>query len=94
VRGSAYGAIHPEVSPQGKGAASAWVLANYATQVRKRRSKSFQANLGLLVVIDGDNVGLEARLEQLEDELAAASVKPRETNEPIAVFVPTWSIET
>jgi hypothetical protein len=84
----------PEVAPVGKGAASAWVLRSYASQVRKRRSKSFQANLGLLVVIDGDNVGMEARLRELDAELRLAKAEPRGDAEPIAIFVPTWSIET
>jgi hypothetical protein len=86
--------VPPEVSPHGKGAASAWVLASYAKLVRQRRSKSFQANLGLLVVIDGDNVGLRRRLQELDEKLDAAGLEHRDPNEPIAIFVPTWSIET
>lgn len=84
----------PDVSPRGKGAASAWVLRNYAALVRKRRSKNFQANLGLLVVIDGDNVGVTARLEELDEQLDIAGLERRRPVESIAVFIPTWSVET
>lgn len=45
-------------------------------------------------MIDGDNVGLRKRLQELDEKLDAAGVRRREPTEPIAVFVPTWSIET
>lgn len=86
--------MQPLPSPRGKGAASAWVLRSYAALVRKRRSKNFQARLGLLVVIDGDNVGVKTRLQQLDEELDLAGIERRGSAEPIAVFVPTWSVET
>lgn len=85
---------HVAPAPAGKGSASAWVRLKYATSVRKRRSKNFQANLGLLVVIDGDNVGVEGRLRELAQQLEDAAIDPRGPDEAIAVFVPTWSIET
>lgn len=83
-----------EVAPAGKGAASAWVCRSYARAVGKRRSKSFQANLGLLVVVDGDNVGVAARMEELDARLDEAGAPRRGPAEPVAVFIPTWSIET
>jgi hypothetical protein len=86
--------MRPDVSPHGKGAASAWVLRNYAALVRKHRAKRFQAHLGLLVVIDGDNVGVKARLQQLDEALERAGIERRGSGEPIAIFVPTWSVET
>lgn len=82
------------IAPSGKGAASAWIRSNYAAHVRKRRSKSFQANLGLLVVVDGDNLGGTARLRELAEQLETAQIEPRGPTESIAVFVPTWSVET
>ncbi len=82
------------IAPSGKGAASAWVRRNYAKYVRKRRAKNFQPNLGLLVVIDGDNLGVAARLQELDAELDSARVERRQPTESIAVFVPTWSVET
>lgn len=86
--------IDVKPAPSGKGAASAWVRRKYAEYVRKRRSKNFQANLGLLVAIDGDNLGVKARMSELEAELRAAGIEPRGDAESIAIFVPTWSIET
>jgi len=52
------------------------------------------ACLGLIVAIDGDNKGVGARKIELAAELASAGVPPREDDEAIALFVPTWSIET
>lgn len=81
-------------APSGLGAAEAWVRNNYAEYVRKRRSKNFQTNLGLLIAIDGDNLGVTARLEQLDEQLDLEGIPRRGSDEPVAIFVPTWSIET
>jgi hypothetical protein len=78
-----------EPAPSGRGAAEAWVRRHYATYVRKRRSKNFQASLGLLVAIDGDKVGVEARLRELDTELRLADIERRGDTEPVAIFVPT-----
>lgn len=86
--------IDAKPAPSGQGAASAWVRRKYAEYVRKRRSKNFQANLGLLIAVDGDNLGVKARLRELEMELRIAEIEPRGDAEPVAIFVPTWSIET
>ncbi len=82
------------IAPSGKGAASAWVIQQYARGVAHRRSKNFQARLALLLVVDGDAYGVEARRRALEQQLADRRLEARHEHEPIAVFVPTWSIET
>jgi hypothetical protein len=82
------------VAPSGKGAATAWVIDQYAHQVSSRRSKNFQHRLALLFVVDGDSVGVDARLRALEQRLSEQRRPPRTADEPIAVFVPTWSVET
>jgi hypothetical protein len=80
-------------APSGHGAASAWVRRNYAAQVKALRAKVHQTNLGLLVVIDGDDVGTAQRLAALDAELVGATAARRQ-GEAIALLVPTWSIET
>lgn len=84
------------IHPGPRGAASAWVSAQYPRLVQLRRSKKHQQNLGLLVHIDGDNVGLQARKVELDAKLCAfvPQLDRRRPNEPVAVFVPTWCIET
>ncbi|MBL8919052.1 MAG: hypothetical protein JNJ54_09355 [Myxococcaceae bacterium] len=83
-----------EVAPDGQGSAADWVLSRYPALVRQRRAKAFQANLGLLVHIDGDAVGVTQRKTELDARLAAHSMEARQAAEPVAVCVPTWCIET
>lgn len=86
------------VAPSARGAASAWVIRNYSKQVTAFRAVSrFQRELGLLVVIDGDNVGVKERERELAKQLVAQEkepLEPRGPDERLAIFVPTWSIET
>ena len=82
------------VAPNGKGCASDWVLSNYPEAVGKRRSKNFQKNLGLLVHIDGDEHGVTARKTALDVRLQSKQMPLRGPSEPVAIFVPTWCIET
>ena len=83
-----------EVAPAGEGAASDWVRARYAGVVKKRRSMNSQRQLGLLVHIDGDNVGVQQRKMELDAQLAGAGVPLRGPEEPVALLIPTWCIET
>lgn len=92
--------VRVSVAPSARGAASAWVNKNYCSEVLAFRAvASFQRELALLVVIDGDNVGVRGRVRDLEEQLEVQvkrrrSVEPRGADERIAVFVPTWSVET
>jgi len=86
--------LNVTIAPSGKGSASDWILRQYAAAVRRRRSRSYQQYLGLLVHIDGDQEGLLARKEQLGARLTEEQLAERADSEPVALFVPTWSIET
>jgi hypothetical protein len=70
------------------------VIRAYPAVVATRRSKNRQRNLGALVCIDGDNIGVTGRKKELDDELDSRGLERRGAEEDIAVFVPTWSIET
>lgn len=48
----------------------------------------------LLVMIDGDNEGVERRKRLLDEMLRTHGEPLRGPVEPILVLVPTWSIET
>lgn len=80
-------------APLGKGSAENWVVRKYPDLVRKHRSKKHQKNLALLVVIDGDARGVQARKQQLADVLTARGLEARGEQEQ-ALFIPTWSLET
>ena len=45
-------------------------------------------------MIDGDFAGVDARLKALDKECNQTSVAPRDNADRVAVFVPTWNIET
>ena len=46
-------------------------------------------------MLDGDAGGVDARLTALDEACRQASVAPRgKADHVVAVFVPTWSIET
>ncbi len=77
-------------APRGKGSASAWVVAQYPEVRGQARGTWNQASLGFLVVIDGDNKGVLERKKQL----SIAPHDPRAPCDRIAIFVPTWSVET
>ena len=77
--------LHVEVAPDSKGSASDWVLAKYAEAVGKRRSKNVQTTLGLLVHIDGDKHGFQARKAQMDDRLQRENLPLRGSSEPNGV---------
>ena len=81
-----------ERPPDGSGAAEAWVRRRYPQKVKLLRSKNFQ-RLCLLAVRDGDSVGVDARKDELDDELRQVGMSPRGLQERIATPVPTWQIE-
>jgi hypothetical protein len=81
-------------SPVARGDASKYVLDHYADAVRRWRSDRHDANVGLLVVIDGDAHGLARRRQELADRLKAADLAPIAPSDPVAILVPTWHIET
>lgn len=83
-----------ETAPAGRGAAEAWVAGRYPAEVQLLRSKSFQRNLRLIAVRDGDEVGLVTRKAQLDEALRGAGLDVRQPSEGIATPVPTRNIET
>ena len=81
-------------SPKAKGSASQYVLDNYVDAVKRWRADSHDTNVGLLVVIDGDNEGSDRRRRELALRLKDAKMAPIAVSDPVAIVVPTWHIET
>lgn len=48
----------------------------------------------MIIVTDGDNVGVLGRLRQLDAACREAGVQARTDEDDVAAFVPTWNIET
>lgn len=45
-------------------------------------------------MLDGDQQGVAGRCRTLDEACDAADVERRRSDEPVAIFVPTWNIET
>ena len=59
----------------------------YLDAVRKRGGM-------LVVMIDGDNYGIEQRHRQMDDACRQRNISARNSGDKIAIFVPTRNIET
>jgi len=82
------------IAPGGKGSAKKYVLKNFPKELSEYRAKRNRVNTKLLVVIDGDELGVEKTLFNLSESCVKESVEFRKKNEAVAIFVPTWNIET
>ena len=79
------------MAPPGKGSAEQFVREQFPAELHECRK---HANTRLVVMIDGDNQGPHKRLGQLDKECQKQRVRPRQSNEAVAIVVPTWNIET
>lgn len=78
-------------SPRGHGAASGWVIQQLPERLNEIRASP---GLGLLVALDGDNVGRAGRQAALHRACEALNVGPVQDKDAVAVLVPTWSLDT
>lgn len=85
-------AIRVEKAPGGRGAGEQFVRERYPVELNAHRSRPVRQ--ALVVVIDGDAEGVTARLRQLDQACREAGITERAQNEAVALFVPTWNIET
>ncbi|AUX40688.1 uncharacterized protein SOCE26_020890 [Sorangium cellulosum] len=83
-----------DASPKARGSAAQYVIERYTEAVRQWRVESHDPNVGLLVVIDGDEHGVARRRQQLAQRLKESKLEPIAPSDPVAIVVPTWHIET
>ncbi len=94
-RGVSHRQIRVIKAPGGRGAASHFVQQRFPQELKAFRSRfAHIQSLRLLVLIDGDQYGVQARKNQLDQACHNQQVAPRGNDEKVAIFVPTWSIET
>ena len=79
-------------APAQRGAAEQFVRRHFPTELQAHRSR--HVDQALVVMIDGDNRGVRARLNELDAACRSAGIAERARNERVGVFVPTWNIET
>lgn len=85
--------LRVERLPDG-GAGEQFVRERFPIELSAYRSKRHQVQQALLVLLDGDNQGVAARLRQLAAACESKGIQPRQDGERVAFFVPTWNIET
>ena len=84
--------LRVEKAPQGRGAGEQFVRERFPTELSEQRRR--QVAQALIVLVDGDAAGVEARLRALDESCRCKGVHVRSADEPVAVLVPTRSIET
>ena len=83
-----------KLSPLGKGSAEQFVRQEFPKEIAAYRRNRNRKGCELVIMLDGDVAGADARLKALDEACRQASVAPRATDDHVAVFVPTWNIET
>lgn len=81
-----------EKSPGGRGAGEQFVRKRFAVELKAHRSRP--VSQALVVLIDGDTDGVSARLQQLNQACREALVAERTGEDRVAIFIPTWNVET
>ena len=85
-------AMRVEKAPGGRGSGEQFVRERFPRELKAHRSRPVSQTL--VVMMDGDAEGPTARLQQLDKACREAGVAERARNERVAVFIPTWNIET
>jgi hypothetical protein len=85
-------AMRVEKAPAGQGSAEQFVRQQFPRELKAHRSR--HVNQVLVTMWDGDRHGVKARVEQLNEACRTAGVPVPQPEERVAVFVPTWRIET
>ncbi|OGR12018.1 MAG: hypothetical protein A2341_06810 [Deltaproteobacteria bacterium RIFOXYB12_FULL_58_9] len=83
-----------EKAPSGRGSGEQFVKERFPLELDSYRRKSAHVGSAVVVMIDGDNRGVATRQKELDDACTEKNVQQRQSKERVAVFVPTWNIET
>jgi hypothetical protein len=86
--------IRVKQCPDGEGAGDQYVLNHYPSEVSEHRKNSARINIGLLTVIDADELKVQRRHRQLNQELDREGLEPRSQGEKVCLAVPKRNIET
>ena len=78
--------------PIGRGSGEQWVREAYIKELALYHRKL--RTYARIAITDGDNLGFENRIKQIEQACITTGVEPRSKNDAVAIVVPTWSIET
>ena len=82
------------VEKSSSGSAEQFVRNRFPKELAAYRAKKHQVGQALIVLIDGDNKGVASRLAELASACKDEPVSSRQKDERVALFVPSWNIET
>lgn len=85
-------AMRVEKAPEGRGSADQFVRQQFPRELKAHRTQ--HVSQAFVTMMDGDRYGVIARLGQLDEACRAAGIDVRAPGERVAVFMPTWNIET
>jgi hypothetical protein len=86
--------LRVEIAPPGRGAAEQYVRERFPIELSAYRTNRNRVAEGLIVMVDGDKLGVNARMGQLDAACRSSNMELRQEGERVAIFVPTWNIET
>jgi len=80
--------------PPPRGSGAAFVRDRFPEELSAYRANRHRVAQGLIVLLDGDSRGVDARLKELESACRTQGIDPRTDDDKVAIFIPTWRIET
>ena len=86
--------IRVERAPKGRGAAEQFVRKRFPDELKAYRRRKHRVSVALIVMVDGDNRGVDQRVDELDTACRERNIACRNSGEHVLVFVPTWQIET
>lgn len=86
--------LRVERSIAGIGSAEQFVREQFPHELESYRSRRGYIQQALIVMIDGDAEGVNAELQALDESCRLSRVPVRTKKDRVAIFVPTWRIET
>jgi hypothetical protein len=81
-------------APSGRGSAEQFVREQYPKELAAYRQRRGHVEQAVVVMQDGDQSGVRRRLQALDAACVSQGVESRQGTERVAVFLPTWRIET
>ena len=81
-------------APGGRGSAEQFVRERFPEELEEHRRRRSRVSVALIVILDGDDRGVDRRIAELDDSCGQHGIPGRNPGEQVLVFVPTWRIET
>lgn len=85
--------IRPVMGPGGMGSGEQFVRNMFPIELLAYRQNRNRVAEALVVMIDGDSMGVTGRIQQLADKCSECEIDMPQEGEKVAIFVPTWNIE-